>query len=141
MLARQCPPRTTLIRLTTKLGSRLRMIAVLTSINSASIGVELVGKPKPSAPWVSPAARMTNPAASHTGHDRINSGSMSERMAPVAGAEAEERLRCALAERDDLEQLAHFRGGEELLRLGGERCIRADVVRRRRSENFGDAAV
>src|SRR5690606_24540344 len=113
-LAPQLPPRTTLIRLTMKLGSRLRMIAVLTSNISTSSGVEMAGKPKPSAPCVMPARNSTPAVAGHSGEERISPESMAalpalQRVRPVAAAEAVQRLRQVFAQCDDLEQLAHFR--------------------------------
>ena len=47
----------------------------------------------------------------------------------------------ALAQRDDLEELAHFRGRDELLRLRGERRVGRHVLGRGLREQRGEAAV
>jgi hypothetical protein len=89
------------------------MIAVFTSVSSMSIGVEIVGKPKPSAPCVTPARKSAAATADHSGQERSSSDSnpcLLQRVTPVAARKTGERGAHAFAQGDDLEELAHFRG-------------------------------
>src|SRR5688572_4643074 len=110
-----------LMQLTVKFGSRFRMIAVFTSVMRTRIDVEIAGKPKPSAPCVRPAANIAAAAAAHIQGLRASSDSMDaprsvsvgchpplQRVRAVAAAEAGERAVHAAAEREHLEELAHF---------------------------------
>src|SRR5215210_5642515 len=99
------------MRFTVKFGSRLRMIAVFTSTISMRTGVEIAGKPKPSAPCATPAKSIVTAAAVHTAALRAISDSMmpsSKRVRSVSPHETHQRPLDAAADSDHLEQLAHL---------------------------------
>src|SRR5258705_13386842 len=64
-----------------------------------------------------------------------------QRLAPVSLAKAHERGGVPPAERDRLEQLAHFRGAHQAVRVVGEREEFRLVLGRSAGHHVGDAAV
>src|SRR5688500_992677 len=109
-----------LTQFTVKFGSRFRMIAVFTSVRRTRIDVDIAGKPKPSAPCVSPAANMTAVAAAHIHALSTISGSMGpprgwrrvspalQGVRPIAEYEPGERPVDAASQCEHLEKLPHF---------------------------------
>src|SRR6267378_152801 len=64
-----------------------------------------------------------------------------QRTSPVAFAEAEQGLREAPRESDHLEELPHFRGAHQAVRLVGEGKELRAVLRRRARHDLGNAAI
>src|SRR6185436_5217217 len=69
------------------------------------------------------------------------SGRASQLAALVAARKSSKRRGVAAAQRDDLEQFAHFGGAYQLLRLCCLRQVSRSIFSRRRGEHVGNPAV
>src|SRR5580765_226555 len=72
---------------------------------------------------------------------RKTSSSALKSMGSIAPCESHQRCRDPLADRQHLEELAHLRGREELLRLRRDGCVDEGVFDIRLAQHVGDAAV
>src|SRR4051812_43741681 len=92
--SRQPAPLAALSTFSAMLGTTVMSTAARTSEKSATVGVEMSGKPKPESPWAMPAAKTTAQVAAMPPADSSRAAVM-ERSALVLhlGGEAEEAAR------------------------------------------------